>query len=182
MSQLKHCEYDTPGGTLSIVYDPNEQVVVAAGFFGFAPLWERLAYDSATLAKLRVSPPDAAPPKWLAEPLAAYCAGDIAAIGKVPVRQPGPPFRQAVWQVLRKQHAPLTYGELAALTVATMGGSPGAPAARLARAVGSAMSHNLIALFVPCHRVVPASGGVGAYGFGPHIKAALLDFEKTASV
>lgn len=43
----------------------------------------------------------------------------------------------------------LRYGELASLA-----GKPGT-----ARAVGSAMSNNPVCLLVPCHRVVPASGG-----------------------
>jgi methylated-DNA-[protein]-cysteine S-methyltransferase len=30
---------------------------------------------------------------------------------------------------------------------------------------------------VPCHRVVPSSGGIGNYGGGPDMKRALLDFE-----
>jgi methylated-DNA-[protein]-cysteine S-methyltransferase len=171
MSTYQHCEYDTPGGTLSIVFNPATAVVVAAGYFGVEPLLERLG-DGVTAAASK-------PPEWLTDPLDAYNAGDIAAIDHVAVQQPGTPFRQAVWQTLREYHTPLTYGELAAQTAASRGGSAGAPAQRLARAVGSAMSHNLVAFFVPCHRVVPATGGVGAYGFGSHIKAALLAFEAT---
>ncbi|MDR0435257.1 MAG: methylated-DNA--[protein]-cysteine S-methyltransferase [Propionibacteriaceae bacterium] len=169
MSKYRHCACDTPGGTLSVVFDPDAAVVVAAGYFGVEPLLEQLGDGVA--AEVAVAP------KWLADPMAAYNAGDIAAIDRVPVRQPGTPFRQAVWRTLREHRAPLTYGELAAQTVAGMGGSAGAPAQRLARAVGSAMSHNLVAFFVPCHRVVPAGGGVGAYGFGPPVKEALLAFE-----
>jgi methylated-DNA-[protein]-cysteine S-methyltransferase len=31
---------------------------------------------------------------------------------------------------------------------------------------------------VPCHRVVPASGGIGKYGGGPQRKAFLLELER----
>ena len=58
-----------------------------------------------------------------------------------------------------------TYGELAAAV-----GRP-----RAARAVGTAMARNPVPLLVPCHRVVPSSGGVGSYGgFSSDLKAKLL--------
>ena len=57
-----------------------------------------------------------------------------------------------------------TYGELAEIV-----GRP-----RAARAVGTAMARNPVPLLVPCHRVVPSSGGVGKYGYRPELKAKLL--------
>ena len=60
-----------------------------------------------------------------------------------------------------------TYGELAEIV-----GRP-----RAARAVGTAMARNPVPLLIPCHRVVPSSGGVGNYGFGPDLKAKLLASE-----
>jgi methylated-DNA-[protein]-cysteine S-methyltransferase len=46
-----------------------------------------------------------------------------------------------------------------------------------ARAVGNAVGSNPVAIVVPCHRVVPAAGGVGNYGGGPARKAFLLHLE-----
>lgn len=63
-----------------------------------------------------------------------------------------------------------TYGELAETV-----GRP-----RAARAVGTAMARNPVPLLVPCHRVVPSSGGVGNYGFGSDVKAKLLANEGAA--
>ena len=63
-----------------------------------------------------------------------------------------------------------SYGE-----VAEIAGSPGA-----ARAVGTAMSINPIALIVPCHRVIKSDGSVGGYGGGMNgqrLKKRLLDLE-----
>lgn len=57
-----------------------------------------------------------------------------------------------------------TYGELAEAV-----GRP-----RAARAVGTAMARNPVPLLIPCHRVVPSSGGVGNYGLGSDLKAKLL--------
>ena len=61
----------------------------------------------------------------------------------------------------------VSYGELAALA-----GAPGA-----ARAAGSFCARNRLGLFVPCHRVVGASG-LGSYGsFGLAYKKRLLALE-----
>jgi methylated-DNA-[protein]-cysteine S-methyltransferase len=67
----------------------------------------------------------------------------------------------------------LTYGELAEIA-----GRPGA-----ARAVGSVMARNRVPLVVPCHRVVPASGGLGGFSApqGVVMKQRLLDLEQPAA-
>ncbi|HEY5315959.1 MAG TPA: methylated-DNA--[protein]-cysteine S-methyltransferase [Pirellulales bacterium] len=63
-----------------------------------------------------------------------------------------------------------SYGELAA--------AAGAP--RAARAVGSVMAANRLALLVPCHRVLRAGGQLGGYslGSGLPLKRQLLDLER----
>jgi O-6-methylguanine DNA methyltransferase len=48
---------------------------------------------------------------------------------------------------------------------------------KAARAVGNVMAHNPIPFLIPCHRVVPASGGVGNYGLGKELKRELLGRE-----
>ena len=58
----------------------------------------------------------------------------------------------------------LTYGQLAARV-----GRP-----RAARAVGTTMASNPIAIIVPCHRVVPSHGGIGRFGGGSEAKQWLL--------
>ncbi|MFC3849450.1 methylated-DNA--[protein]-cysteine S-methyltransferase [Corynebacterium hansenii] len=52
---------------------------------------------------------------------------------------------------------------------------------KAARAAGTACSTNPLAIFIPCHRVVPASGGIGKYGGGEPMKRALLELEGTAN-
>ncbi len=78
-------------------------------------------------------------------------------------------FRRAVYRALLSVPAGQTvsYGELAA-----MAGHPGA-----ARAVGSAMAANPLALVVPCHRVVRSDGSPGRYGRCDACKPELLDLE-----
>lgn len=65
----------------------------------------------------------------------------------------------------------VTYGQLA-----KQAGFP-----RAARAVGSAMARNPFPLVVPCHRVVPSTGGVGQYAGGRKVKQWLLDWESGTS-
>lgn len=61
----------------------------------------------------------------------------------------------------------ITYGELAERV-----GRP-----RAARAVGTAMATNPVAVVVPCHRVVRAGRTIGAYGGGVEAKQWLLELE-----
>jgi methylated-DNA-[protein]-cysteine S-methyltransferase len=99
----------------------------------------------------------------------AWLDGEGGALAEVPVLQVGGAFMQRVWLALRGVPAGevATYGELAALA-----GNP-----RAARAVGHACSRNRVGLFVPCHRVVSATG-LGGYGHGGEgIKRRLLEFE-----
>jgi methylated-DNA-[protein]-cysteine S-methyltransferase len=58
----------------------------------------------------------------------------------------------------------ITYGDLAARV-----GRP-----KAARAVGSAMATNPIAIIVPCHRVLPSGGGIGQFGGGVPAKEWLM--------
>lgn len=73
--------------------------------------------------------------------------------------------------------AAIPYGRTRSYTgVATAAGSP-----RAARAVGTAMATNPVALIVPCHRVVRADGSRGPYGGGTAAKDLLLDLEASVS-
>ena len=101
--------------------------------------------------------------------LSAYAAGELEAIDALRVRQPETPFRGEVWRALRRV-APgraVTYTELAGLA--------GRPSA--VRAAASGCANNLVALVVPCHRIVRTDGGLGGYLFGVDIKERLLRHE-----
>ena len=81
-------------------------------------------------------------------------------------------FQRRVLEICRKipwGHT-VTYGLLA-----DRAGRPGA-----ARAVGSVMARNRVPLVIPCHRVVPASGGLGGFSApqGVNMKRRLLNAEK----
>jgi methylated-DNA-[protein]-cysteine S-methyltransferase len=81
----------------------------------------------------------------------------------------GSPFQLSVWRALCAipYGATASYGEIAAAV-----GQPGA-----ARAVGGANNRNPIAIVVPCHRVIGASGSLTGYGGGLPRKRRLLALE-----
>jgi len=87
----------------------------------------------------------------------------------LPCRFQGTPFQVAVWEELegRLPGQTLTYAELSQAL-----GRPNAH-----RAVGGAVARNPIAVRIPCHRVVPASGGSGEFRWSSWRKQALLDAE-----
>ncbi len=81
------------------------------------------------------------------------------------------PFVLDVLEQLRKvpPGEVVTYGEIARRL-----GKPNA-----SRAVGTACARNPVTIIVPCHRIVPKSGGVGNYTSegGPKVKVKLLERE-----
>lgn len=82
-------------------------------------------------------------------------------------------FRREVWDILRTipYGATMTYGAVAAKL-----GRP----AMSAQAVGGAVGHNLLTVFVPCHRVIGANGSLTGYAGGIERKRALLALERGA--
>ncbi|MSP81706.1 MAG: methylated-DNA--[protein]-cysteine S-methyltransferase [Alphaproteobacteria bacterium] len=87
----------------------------------------------------------------------------------LPLAPEGSPFQHEVWAALRRipYGATTSYGVLAERL-----GRPGS-----ARAVGRANATNPIAIIVPCHRVIGASGHLTGYAGGLPIKQALLRLE-----
>ncbi len=81
----------------------------------------------------------------------------------------GTEFQRKVWHALQSipEGQTRTYGEIAAST-----GNPGA-----ARAVGQACGANKLAVLVPCHRALPANGGMGGFRWGAYWKEWLLQME-----
>ena len=77
-------------------------------------------------------------------------------------------FRRAYEAVMRVPFGDMrTYGDVAA----------DAESPRAWRAVGHAMAVCPIELWIPCHRVVPAGPGLGAYGGHPERREQLLRLE-----
>jgi methylated-DNA-[protein]-cysteine S-methyltransferase len=100
--------------------------------------------------------------------LKAYFAGDLIDFD-VELDLRGTAFQQRVWKALMT----IPYGETRSYgEIAEQIGAPSA-----ARAVGLANGHNPIAVIVPCHRVIGASGKLTGYGGGLDRKQTLLQLE-----
>src|ERR671937_2578160 len=118
-----------------------------------------------------------APPAWrrsdeafaaAGEQLDQYFAGERRDFD-LPLDLRGTPFQRRVWNALLT----IPYGETRSYgEIAEQIGAPGA-----ARAVGLANGHNPIAIIVPCHRVIGASGSLTGYGGGLDRKRSLLALE-----
>lgn len=107
----------------------------------------------------------------VARQLGEYFAGGRMQFD-VPLAPVGSPFQVRVWNELRRIPAGGTrsYAEMAARL-----GVPGA-----ARAIGRANGSNMIAIVIPCHRVINADGSLCGYAGGIWRKQRLLDFERRA--
>ncbi len=151
----------TPVGTLSVIAEDG--VVVASGFRDLSDTRSRLADQDAAIVPMEQI-------DGVSDAVVAYFAGDVSALDEVPVAQPGGPFQQQVWNAMRGIAAGQvwSYSELA-----TKAGRPSA-----VRAAASACARNMVAPFVPCHRVVRSDGSIGDYYYGPEVKQWLLDHER----
>lgn len=138
--------------------------MLAAGFDDFDKLQLRLDLDDQKRSFSKVKRIEI-----VSDLLDDYFDGDLNAIDGITVRQPGERFSQSAWKAMRKVNPgkTISYGDLA-----KRAGSPEA-----VRAAGSACARNLIALVVPCHRIVRTGGALGNYAYGLDAKEWLLRHE-----
>lgn len=98
----------------------------------------------------------------------AYLRGERRSFD-LPLDPMGTPFQQAVWTELRR----IPYGETRSYAQVAAGiGKP-----KAVRAVGQANHRNPLPIFIPCHRVIGASGKLTGYGGGLDLKEKLLELE-----
>ena len=106
--------------------------------------------------------------KVATEQLNAYFHGKLIHFD-VPLAPKGTDFQQSVWHALLK----IPYGETCSYRdIATLILNP-----KAVRAVGSANAKNPLCVFIPCHRVINASGKLGGYSGGIAHKNELLALE-----
>jgi methylated-DNA-[protein]-cysteine S-methyltransferase len=159
--------FASPLGDILLVFEGD--TLRALDFWDYEPRMRRLLrlhYGSLALT-------EAAAPASIRAPLAAFFAGDWAALDAITVATNGTEFQRLVWAAVRRIPPGTTqsYGAVAAAI-----GRPGA-----SRAVGLANGANPVAIVVPCHRVIGASAALTGYGGGLPRKAWLLGHEKPAS-
>ncbi|MFN8024802.1 MAG: methylated-DNA--[protein]-cysteine S-methyltransferase [Acidimicrobiia bacterium] len=154
---------DSPLGALLVARTERGVCRVALGDEPRA--LEQIVRDEFPAADVRRDDTELAP---VVDEVLRRIAGDEPAV-ELPLDVRGTAFQLRVWRELQRipRGETRTYGALADAV-----GAPGG-----ARAVGQACGNNPVAVVVPCHRVVPASGGLGGYAWGVEKKRALLDNE-----
>ena len=132
--------------------------------------------DRAIISELRADYPkasiqrdDTLAGKW-ARAIAKSLDGG-STILKLPLDIRGTPFQRSVWDQLRA----IPRGQTRSYTeIARRIGRP-----RAIRAVGTANGANPVAIVIPCHRALRASGHLGGYRWGLERKRRLLELEAT---
>jgi len=101
-------------------------------------------------------------------PIVDRLAGGEDAV--IPLDVGGTAFQWQVWEALRR----IPLGETRSYQAIAR--NLGRPAA--ARAVAQACASNPVALVIPCHRAVSATGEPGGYRWGPELKRQILERER----
>ncbi|MCX6452343.1 MAG: methylated-DNA--[protein]-cysteine S-methyltransferase [Actinobacteria bacterium] len=162
MTKLAAATHSSPFGMLYLIAE--DDLLLAAGFRSLDELQARLPMGLSQRGFHKVAKISEVSEVWR-----SYCDGDIKGLSRVKWEQAGGPFRQKAWKAMTKIPAgkTISYADLALKS-----GSPSAM-----RAAGTACATNLIAPFIPCHRIVRTGGALGGYGYGLPTKIALLTFE-----
>lgn len=156
---------DSPVGPLALACD-EDGVVRGVSFGEGLERAMRREYPGAVMTPGET-------PEAVRETLAAYFAGDMAALDRTPWSLEGAVagdgFQARVWRALADVPAgrTISYGEMA-----RRAGDPGA-----AQAAGVALNRNPIPLVLACHRVVGADGAMVGFGGGLERKTWLLRHE-----
>lgn len=130
---------------------------------------ESISFLSASTASTKKLPLLA---KTVEKQLALYFKGELVEFD-FEHRQNGTAFQQAVWQELEK----IPFGSTKSyFDIAVQLGDT-----KKIRAVGNANGKNNMAIVVPCHRVIGASGNLVGYAGGLWRKQWLLEHEAAAT-
>lgn len=107
---------------------------------------------------------------WLEE----YFNGENPSIDEIPLNFNGTEFRNTVWEVLKEipYGEVVTYRHIAEIIAKTKGLET-----MSAQAVGGAVGHNPLLIFIPCHRVIGVDGSLTGYAAGLENKRFLLNLE-----
>ena len=157
----------------STISTPVGQVLIAATETGVCSV--KIGASEATLAAdLRREYPsadieaDLKPQTEWVKAIAQHLRGDAPSLD-LPIDVQATAFQWKVWRELQR----IPYGETRRYgEIARRIGKPQA-----VRAVANACASNPVCIVVPCHRVVPAAGGVGGYRWGAQRKEKLLTTE-----
>lgn len=101
--------------------------------------------------------------------VANYFTQDWMQLNAIKLHVKGTPFQLKIWEALLK----IPMGKLASYsTIAAAANVPNA-----ARAVGTAVAGNPVAVLIPCHRIIQSTGVIGQYHWGSIRKTAMIGWE-----
>ena len=140
--------YNSPVGKLTIA--SNEKNVVGLWLDGqkyYMEVLEDKEYQEKETKVIKLAE------KWLDK----YFNNEKPEIDELPIEFIGSDFRKQIWKILSKipYGKVITYGDIAKQIAKRKG-----IRTMSAQAVGGAIAHNPISVFVPCHRVVGANGSL----------------------
>lgn len=103
-----------------------------------------------------------------------YFNGEETNLEDIPIKFQGTQFRKDVWSIIMKiRHGELvTYKFISEKIAKNMGYK-----SMSSQAVGGAVGHNPILIFIPCHRVIGANRSLTGYAAGIEVKKFLLNLE-----
>lgn len=106
--------------------------------------------------------------------LNSYFNNEKPSLKNIPMKLIGTDFRKKIWSLLKD----IPYGEVVTYKylskkIAELQGKD----TMSAQAVGSAVGHNPLLIFIPCHRVIGVDGSLTGYAAGIEKKKYLLNFE-----
>ncbi|WP_299322915.1 methylated-DNA--[protein]-cysteine S-methyltransferase [uncultured Gemella sp.] len=106
--------------------------------------------------------------------LEKYFNGENPSIDEIPLNYIGTEFRKTVWEILKD----ISYGELVTYKhIAEKIAKDKGLETMSAQAVGGAVGHNPLLIFIPCHRVIGVDGSLTGYAAGLENKRFLLNLE-----
>ena len=162
--QLWQERFDSAVGTLLLV--TSQDRLYSLDFQGYEDRMRRLLRKRFGSFELS----ERAAPSQALKAARSYFAGNLDAFLEISLRLNGTDFQSQVWRELTRIEPGTTssYKDIAEKI-----GKPGA-----SRAVGMANRSNPIALAIPCHRVIAASGSLGGFAGGIEKKEWLLNHER----
>ncbi|MGX7111382.1 methylated-DNA--[protein]-cysteine S-methyltransferase [Gemella cuniculi] len=112
--------------------------------------------------------------KWLD----MYFSGKNPSLKGINLKLSGTSFRKEVWEILKEipYSKTVTYKEIAQRICKIRDIKNMSP-----QAVGGAISHNPLFIFIPCHRVVGSDGKLTGFAAGIDKKLFLLNLERRSS-
>ena len=106
--------------------------------------------------------------------LKKYFNGENPSIDEISLKFNGTEFRKRVWKILKE----ICYGELVTYKhIAEKIAKTKNLETMSAQAVGGAVGHNPLLIFIPCHRVIGVDGSLTGYAAGLNNKRFLLNLE-----